>query len=628
MAPDVSCSSTSPDRLADDGSTDPDDYSSDSDDHVYISVSERPPLPLLLSTSAISKSLPSKLAEGIVSRGPGSSPRSHSAHPHLTYHEQRVSSSSQRPPPPPPFPPSNVTRAPPSDLSQSSDARLRRRGNRVEPPYARQDRSHGNNRDDFVASSGVSYAPERKANSDSDRLRRLTELYADLQDQRLLFLANLKKAQSQRARVLKSRQRKDEADEIFMASARALLSNGLQPHELHQLFKAMQNARQGGQEAEQHLEEVANELQSTQEALASLEGAFYETAIGALGTAISEMDKDWDSHPEQSEDPVLRGITGDRPETIHPLYEKLRAAFGELQLARELLANTQMKREALHARKTQPLTEDSLHLLETYGDAGRKKALELRAMSLMTEADIEQLQEYDGLEQSARQDIETYTETVRILQQECRENGVLPSSSSFQQEGFGLDSFYRDEIRLAPSPFDSSDESATLAHPVFPLLLSNPTHLLQGFPQTALQSLRRALQLPLNSPVRARQANEAAREANMHSLLSSSESEDKSEYINRWLLHKLHHSAMEAELLWTTFRSRLKILDIDRWQRDVLHFWWRDESVDPASVSVEDNDTDKASKFVGSRVAFNTLSHSDSGQLDNLRDWKLDDSWP
>ncbi|TGJ76288.1 hypothetical protein E0Z10_g10903, partial [Xylaria hypoxylon] len=493
-----------------------------------------------------------------------------------------------------------------------------------ETQYSFDDRSHGNDGDSFFSSWQESNEPDIEAEEESDYVRHLAESYVGLQNQRSALIVVFNKAKSQGADVRKLRQGEDEADRKFMDAARALLPDNTALDQLQQLFKALQSARLEYQEAEQHLEETVDELHQGHEDLGSREEAFYKTVTGASGIALFNINNDQDSNSDDSEDWVLRGITGDRPETIHPLYEKLRMAFGELQLARELLVNTQMKRETLHARKIQPLTEDSLGLLETYGDAGKKKALELRAMTLMTEEDIEQLQEYDELEQDAKRDIDIYTGKVRILQQECRENGALPSSSYFQQEDFGVDSFYRDEIRLASSLFGKNDESATLAHPVFPLLLSNPTHLLREFPQTALQSLKIALQLPLNVPVRAKQVKEAAREANMHSLLSTVESEDKSEYINRWLLHKLHHSALEAELLWTTFRSRLKILDIDRWQRDVLHFWWRDKPVDLASVAIGDNETNKA---VGSIAEFNMISHSDSGQLDGLRNWNLDDSW-
>lgn len=452
--------------------------------------------------------------------------------------------------------------------------------------------------------------------------RHLTERPVESRTRRSPLLPNFEDVRSQRAHLLELRSSKDNADQEFIVAAERLLAHGAQLH-LHELVKAMRNSHVMYQKAERRLEVAIDELLHGQEEL-----GLREDATEDLGQEHFDADNRRDGCSDKSEDWVLRGITGDRPEAIHPLYEKLRAAFGELQLARELLANTRMKREVLHSRKNQPLMEGSLDLLESYGDVGKKKALELRNLALMTEKDIEQLRDYDALEEGAKQDIKLYTEEVRMLQQECREKGVLPSSSYFHQEGFGLDSFYWEEIPLAPSPFSIDDESATLAHPVFPLLLSNPTHLLHGFPRTTRQFLKVALPLSPNAPFKAKRVEDAAREANMHSLLSTAESNDKSEYINRWLLHKLHHSAMEAELLWSTFRSRLKILDINRWQRDVLRFWWHDGPLEPASLGTGNNGTDKAPTFISSRAGFNGLSYSDSGQLDGIRNWKLDDSWP
>ncbi|KAI8627717.1 hypothetical protein F5Y19DRAFT_465642 [Xylariaceae sp. FL1651] len=456
-------------------------------------------------------------------------------------------------------------------------------------------------------------------------IQRMSKHYVELRNWRISFSNTLDKVQSRRTRIQDLRHNQDEADRKFMAAVRAILPTTPQ---LQQLYKTMQDTRLRCQEAEQHFEDIVDELQHSQEDLKLNERKFY-AAIGALETNLAQDKTDRESCSDSSEDLILRGITGDRPEAVHPLYGELRVAFGELQLARELLANTQMKRDSLHSWKAQTLTEDGLDLLETYGDAGKKKALELKSLALMTEEDHAQLEEYDNLEQTARKNIETYTEKVRDLEKKCREKGVLPSSSYFQLEGFGLDPYYRDEIRLAPGPFDCNDESGTLAHPVFPLLLSNPSHLLHEFPHTALQSLRKALQLPPSMPSRTRQINEAAREENIHSLLSTAELDNKGEFINRWLLHKLHQSALEAELLWSTFRARLKILDIDRWQRDVLHFWWRDQpAVDPLPAVVMRGDKSYASTSVACGTVLGSRPVSDSGQLDGLRQWKVEDFWP
>ncbi|KAI1822864.1 hypothetical protein F4861DRAFT_513001 [Xylaria intraflava] len=603
MPADMSFSTNaSPDFLVDDGLADPDDYSSVSSDDIHIGISTRPQLPHVLSANVLSKTLSPRLTGGIVSPAP-SSPRrcSQSAYrnsplPHAVLQPTRPTSDT---------PP----RAPP-------DSRGRRRGSLAQSQNDYDERRDSNNRTSFVSPSKEHDGAEadetsHEVNHEPAAALRLAEHYARLRNQR--------------AYVRKLRQSKDEVDREFMAAAQALIADNPQLSQLHKLFKNMHDIRLVHQAAESHLEEITDELQHFQ-ADPDSAGSFYATTTGPSGTALFKV-KDRDNRPDNSDKiAALWGITGDRPQNSHALYEKkLREALGELQLAKELLANTQMKREAFQAQKSLPLAEDTLGMLEAYGDAGRKKALELRAMALMTEDDYEQLREYDELEQSAKRDIETYTNRISLLEQECRENGVSLPSSYFPQRAHGPDS--REEIRLAPVPFDGKDESATLAHPVFPLLLSNPTHLFHEFPQTALQSLRMAIQLPPNSPVRAKQVSEAALEANMDSLLSTVESDDKSEFINRWLLHKLHSSAMEAELLWTTVRARLKILDIDRWQRHVLHFWWRDDPVDPVPAGIGNNGTDKTAPYADPGAEFNRLPYSDSGQLDGLRHWKLDDSW-
>ncbi|KAI0876575.1 hypothetical protein GGS24DRAFT_215597 [Hypoxylon argillaceum] len=624
MALNVTFSATSVDdsRLDEDSADSNGSPFTSDDEDEHIGYSSRPRLPLVLSSSSISKSLPSRLAGGIVSRGPGPY-RHQSVQPQPTHHYYQRHPPRLPPPPPPPLhPPPPLIRPISSTSPHSLDSHNRWHSSSAGPQYSGDDTSYDKGHESYSNSSQEGDGPKVELRGEANSVGRLTEHYVEVQTRRSRLSANFKRAEAQRARVSKLRQNKDEATGEFMAAAKALFPDSVQLHQLRQLFTAMCNTHSEYQEAQQCLEESMDEYHHGQKDLESREGVFYKTAMEALGVTLFDIDNDRDSHSNKSEDSALRGITGDRPETFHPLYDKLRKAFGELQLARELLVNTQMKRKALHARKTQPVEDDSLALIETYGDAGRKKAHELRATALMTEDDIEQLQRYDELEQDAKQDIEIYTEKVKILKHECTETGVLPLSSNFQQEGFEADLFYQDEIRLVPSEFNSNDDSATLAHPVFPALLSNPTHLLHDFPQTAMQSLQMALKLPHHAPVRAKQIKEAAREVNMQSVLSDIESEDKSEYINRWLLHKLHHSAMEAEQLWTTSRSRLKILDIDRWQQHVLYFWLRDKPVEmdinAGSVGFGDNDTNKVSKLGGSFVESKTPSHSVAGSSNGL----------
>ncbi|KAI1436032.1 hypothetical protein GGR50DRAFT_265396 [Xylaria sp. CBS 124048] len=427
---------------------------------------------------------------------------------------------------------------------------------------------------------------------------------------------------TQRQHVRRSWQSKDEAERKFMAAARALVAENPELRHLHQLYSDMQNTHMGHQVAEKDLEEITDELERFHEDFDSDEGSFYATALDVAETTPPKV-KDQESHPDTCGEITLSGISGDRPENHHPLYERLCEAFGELQLARELLTNTRLKREALQASKSLPLSEDSLTLMETHSEAAKNKVLEMKAMAEITEDDYEQLQEYDELEQSAMRDIEFYTQRVNYFARACEENDISPPSFVFYQQVFGIDSFFRDEIWLSP---DGDDDSAVLAHRRFPLLVRSPTHVLHNFPLTALQSLRWAVQLPRDAPTRAKQISEAAREANMETLLSTIESEDKNEFINRWLLHKLYSSVMEVELLWTTVQAKLNVLDKESWQQHVLHFWWQDNPISPALEAIANSESARSMEFlnVDAKVGMRYYN-SYFKQLESLRHWDSDE---
>ncbi|KAI2643293.1 hypothetical protein GGS21DRAFT_7719 [Xylaria nigripes] len=572
MTADMSFSTgASLDCPVDDTSTGSDDYSSISSDDLHIGTPSRPQLPPLVSTSSLSTGLPLRFAGAVAARR---RPTSHYQHvtknsslsPNLSQHRTSA-------------PPNRLTSAVPPQASERPE---RWRSDPAESQYEFDDRSHGQDCDSVLSS--VLGSLQERDEAEVDKVNHGT---SQARGRSLSF--NFNKAQSQRAHIRELWQRKNEADRKFMAAAQMLIADSTQLHQLRQLFDNMQDTHLRYEAAEKLLEEITDELLYSMTDSALEEESFHTTSTGTSKTGLFR-DVNQDTRPDNSDNITLCGITGDRHQSAHPLYEKLCKAFGELQLAKELLVNTKMKREAFQAQKSQLLAEDSLDLLETYGDAGRRKARELRAMARMTEDDHEQLQEYDELEKSAKQDIEFYTERVSNLQYKCKENGVLPPFSYFHQNVIGNISIARDEISLTP---DINEKPATLAHPVFTLLLSNPTHLLNDFPQTALESLRLAIQLPRDAPVRAKMISEAAREANMNGLLSAAESDNKHEFINRWLLHKLYNSVMEAELLWSTFQAKLGILDIDRWQRDVLYFWWRDDPIDDLPVSVRSDDTDR-----------------------------------
>ncbi|KAI1771828.1 hypothetical protein F4818DRAFT_191220 [Hypoxylon cercidicola] len=644
-------------------SDDADDDSSVTSDTSHARIARRPHFPPVLpsvnSSSSISKSLPQKLAATIsaVEGVPISKNQSKSQSPSARF--RRVKS--------PPLPAqtqrgSLISRALranyPSDSHDSLDHPLTSphrqtqiRGtqetlsgqkgfldnNESKPGpriwrglEAESGESDDEDEDEAELSFDEDDDPDDISSHTSHDFRQLTQHYSRLRNRRTILWEIFDGIRLKRTQVQDLRHVKDEASLAFMAAVQGILPNH---PELDQLFKRMQDAQLRCQEAEQRFDDMLDELQNGEVELELEEQRFYTAAAGADGTS-SDDESDDDSCSQTSEISVLRGITGDRPVDIHPLFEELREAFGNLQLAKELLVNTQMKRKALSAEKSH-LSPHSIELLEKHGDAGKNRALELRREGVMTEDDIEMLRDYDSLERKALFDIDRFTKEATKLEIECREKGVMPKHTPFQQQGFGFNPVHRDDIQLGEGPFDRSfprEQPKTLAHPVFPKLLTNPTHLLEEFPKTAAQALRIAISLPPGIPSRQRYIEDAAREVNIQSLLEEAGDGDKAGYINRWLLHKLHVSPMEAELLWSTFHARLRILNIDRWQQDVLHLWWKDQAANLPAAQFAGAYEDRSSASINPRTDVPLTDrpsrcYSDSGQLDHLRHLDVDDVW-
>ncbi|KAI0472143.1 hypothetical protein GGR56DRAFT_657097 [Xylariaceae sp. FL0804] len=410
----------------------------------------------------------------------------------------------------------------------------------------------------------IVHTDSSKPAAEPDHLRQLVEQYGRLRDTAAALWDTSRAIGARRTRIQSLRYEKNEATRSFMSALQEVLreSPGLQ-----HLYRTVQDADLRCQEAEYQFDEVVDELHNGLVALEMEDHSFFATAGGQQ------------RRTRPPEHPLLRGITGDRPVfsrpvVSHPQVEELKDALAKLQLALELLVNTRMKRSALNATKAQPLAEDTLTLMKmNYGEAGARRALELSQAETLTAEEEEDLQVYNDLEQRAVEDIQHYTDRANSLERLCREMGVMPPD-------FGAD--MAEDIQLETDETGSEgprDRHATLAHSTFPMLLANPMHLLAAFPRTAWQSLRSAVSQPGPPQVKQKRIDEAAREVNIHRLLAEARAQDTSDYVNRWLLHKLYLSPMEVATLYCTFTVRLQVLDFGRWQQDVLHHWWRDQAV-------------------------------------------------
>lgn len=411
-----------------------------------------------------------------------------------------------------------------------------------------------------------------------DEIRRITTHWHKLRDHRDTLKNTFQNIRRERVTLRDIRQHKDAAYKSLRLAIQEVL-----PRDplLGRLFQEAQRADLTYQEAETNFDDLIDELEEGEAQLELEERRFY--------TAFAESDASTDTETSRpaSRD-TLRGIRGHRTEDIHPLFEELREAFSELQLAKEDQTNLIMRQRMISTKLKQQVTEEDVEFLEDFGT----------------------------LQKRTRDEIDRWTRTANRLEKECREKNLIPKNTPYQQEGFGfypvfLDDIYLEEPALSGEP--PGRGSKTLADPQFSILLSNPTHLLSDpLPQTAEKSLRMAVSLPAGIPKREKFIEDAKKEFGIESLLDSSGDEDKRAYINRWLLHRLRQSAMEVELLSTCFRSFLKILDLEQWQRDVLFFWSRDATTwQPAGQYFSTESTN----FVSTRTSPRSSLHSRRASL-------------
>ncbi|KAI4591820.1 hypothetical protein KJ359_012201 [Pestalotiopsis sp. 9143b] len=245
----------------------------------------------------------------------------------------------------------------------------------------------------------------------------------------------------------------------------------------------------------------------------------------------------------------LRGISPDRFEDIHPSYERLREVYGDLQLAREYYNNLTIKKAVLESEDRDVLGAYELEFLDDFEDS---------------------------LEQ-AKVDVQASAWKFEQLRGECAAKGLIPQSSPFFEDDFFGGHHKAHYSGAEDISFDEHlVDEGTLSHHRYPLLVTNPKHVLNSPPLTSKGALREALMLPPTTSGRNQEIQEAMHEHSIATLLQDANPEDKNDYINRWLLQKLRISPMEVEILSLTFRKILKILDYERWQRDVLRFWSQD----------------------------------------------------
>lgn len=400
--------------------------------------------------------------------------------------------------------------------------------------------------------SGDSFATS--VDLEDTEAKKITRQWARLRERRRDFRSSFRRITGARDALADARQRRNQKYSALLQAVGEVLDVHRQEG-LEKLFREAQGVDTEHQQAEASLGDLLDELEDNELKLEVEQLKFFTGIVRSQPN--SPPPERTLSRP--SSRTSLRGIKGERDEDLHPQFEEFQGALQDLQLAREFKMNLNIKKR----------------LAENQGDE-------------IGPTEREFLQEYDRLYQQAIDEIEHWTRRAEVLEVQCRENNWFPGNGYFQQAPAGGEPWFNGDLDLeeaAPNDEDSRSSEVTLAHPQFPLLLSNPSHLLhEPLPQTALAALRSAYTLPEKSPSRGRLVAEASKEYGIQTLLVPSKDEDKQDFINRWLFHRLRQSAIEVEQLVSTFRARLKILDWSQWQRDVIFFWSRDGAANQPSA--------------------------------------------
>ena len=453
---------------------------------------------------------------------------------------------------------------------------------------------------------------------DEENFERLIDQYSRLRRKRRDTWEVFDWLRKDRTYLHDIREKSASASHAFMATAQGILPDN---PKLVDMYKRMQDSQLEFDSALGRLEERIDEWEGGQLELELEERKFYSLAarpdsvVSSLsGSSISDSASVF----------TLRGIQSDRPEDIHPLFAELLETFKDLQLAKEFCEDLKLKRRALEIKLA---SDNSFDPYNTLGSLQSTRTLLAQHYKLMSDEEVEFLEEYDDLVEQSVSDIDSLSKKAESLHIDCLDQDVIPKNSPYREKAFGFDPFFYDDIRLEdPPPSHNSKRPRTLVHSVFHVILSNPIHLLETFPQTPQQSLRMATSLPPSFPARQKFIDDAARETTIHSLIQDADPQNKSDYINRWLLHKLRLSALEAIILYSTFRMRLKIRDLDRWQQDVLEFWTLDQAANLPMQQFQDV-SEAPSLETEADTAKPTRHISDSGQLDFIGSWNVDQAW-
>ncbi|KAK4065361.1 hypothetical protein H0G86_012893 [Trichoderma simmonsii] len=397
-------------------------------------------------------------------------------------------------------------------------------------------------------------------------------LWQQLKEKRAKLSGTRAEMRSRRKALRQKRREKDAADNAFMSVVRpVLISRGeifqATPSLFESRLEKMQQLRDDYQVLESSYETLEAMLDEEERDLSILETRFFSILAAGQTKEERQLDVSSDSgaanfNIDQVEIPYeLRGISPFGPvEDPHPLYVDLTSTVGYLGNARDeyadlLSTKEQYEEEQLLKKTTNQKTPDELDVKEFFDEFPSE---EERMVGVITNLESQ----------------------VSRLRKICEDRGIMKKHMSVKME-------YALDPQIKYEDLDLDDEQTilssrkTLGHTEFNELLSQPDHVLADEPLTPLGALKAAIRLPNHHPEKGVKKRLASKEYAIDNLMRECDGGKKADYVNRWLLHQLRLSPLNAVLLRSTFQASrsLKIRDMWRWQCDVMHYWWRDNTM-------------------------------------------------
>ena len=269
-----------------------------------------------------------------------------------------------------------------------------------------------------------------------------------------------------------------EADNAFMSGIRPIFLNrgSLRQVSLEQVeerLSALQRLQTEHQELEASYEELENIVDLEESKLQRVEVRFFSLLGSGRDAESVAPSVAPDNTTNSGKVPhELRGISSEKPvEELHPLSVQLIHAAARLRNGQEELSHL-------------------LNMKHRCDDTDRRR----RKLGLTISKELNDfLADFPSYEASKKEEVSYNEDQVRRFTQLCEKKDVMPKHPSLEMTSMLNPKSEIEDIRLGDEASILSSRN-TLAHPFFPLLLSQPDHLLEKpmpvMPAKALETVK------------------------------------------------------------------------------------------------------------------------------------------